>query len=204
MRRTTRYILTAVLVLCGTAFLTSCGRGLTLSEEEARDLINEDLKLPQIEYSNDKVPHYLGTTEGEYIETLIREGYLNKERIKLEGLYRYIPTDKGDEDNILGVWLSEDGKIHNKWYSDVHRPFYFFSGPVARKVLKSIDERLIDKEKGIARVAYATGYEPYEPYYSRLCKATETCDFAGQKIDEIEQGTITFKHSANGWGILDE
>ena len=181
------------LIIFATVILGGCGKGPSLSEEEARTLIEKHLELPVIHFSNDKLPYYLGTKEGEGIEQLIRDGYLNKEGIRIEGIYRYIPTDKGDANSIRGVSFSE-----------VHRPFYLFSGPVALKVLKSIDEIAVNDETGIAAVTSTLGFEPYEPFYSMLCKETTNCDLSGERLNRIEQTELRFKHSDKGWGIVPE
>ena len=197
-------VLLSFTVLLVAGMLGACGRGPSLSEEEAKRLLNEHMKLPAPQYSDDRKPYYIGTEEGEFIEKLIREGYVHKEGLKLQGLYRYIPTDKGEENDILGISFSEDGKLNGAWPGDVRRAFYLFSGPVVRKVLKSIDKIAIDQKTKTALVMFSIRYEPHEPYYSELCKGTDACEFSREMLDKTESSGIKLKYHGHGWRVLEE
>lgn len=179
------------------SLVLSCGP--RLSEEEAKTIISERYGGERVStlilvYENNK-----NSTEDKKLimglQKLISDGYVeidDTDYIKGQ-YYPYKPTSKGRPYiNKLSFYyrFSED----NVWT---------FDGTVARKVLKEINEILIDKQNNIATVTFTLKLEPVEPIYSLVC-VSSNCSYFGLSSINDEKMKVILKKWDKGWRMLGE
>lgn len=183
-----------LLFLLVIEFLIISCDSLTLSKDEAKQIINEHWRSKggrfvaikardNSECSNNmfqlaSIGFVTRTAEVPYVNTLV-----------------YAPTEKG-KPYIKGVYWEKalwDGSLG----------YWIFNGSISRKAIYRIDEILIDKQNGIATIAYTFNHEPMEPIYSLLCGKKQCGDNC--KIDRADMGgtdKIQLKKYDKGWRVI--
>jgi hypothetical protein len=179
------------------SLILSCGP--RLSEEEAKTIISQHYggKLVSdtiLVFENNKnSPEDKKTIMA--LQKLISDGYVEiDETHQTYNHTQYKPTSKCRSYIKLSFdyRFSED----NLWT---------FDGTVARKVLKEINEILIDKQNNIATVTFTLKLEPVEPIYSLVC-VSSNCRYFGLSSTSINDETmkVILKKWDKGWRMLGE
>ena len=181
MNKLLGFLLVGVIV----SILPSCTGGDHLSQGEAKKIIAAHFKYPIIVSKRIDVRD----NSTEVLRFLKNEGYIAASPIRTCCGDYYPTTEKGRPyfgeiiKNLSAANLS-------------------FDCGYSKRVIKSIEEIVIDKQTNSATVKYVEGLEPNEPIFSNVIKKSQG---EGSNLDFNETQTITvkLKQFAEGWKVAE-
>lgn len=132
------------------------------------------------------------------IHELVNEGYLAASGEEAEGAKRlvHLPTEKAKPFLKEAVWTVDPGQNINQWHLE---------GAVVKKVVKEIREISPDRSDSGAIVTLTVGYEPIEPFFTKLCATGKCTDSSGRGCsdlkDRTEQQKVKLRKTGTGWSV---
>ena len=181
-------------------FPSIAGCGPNLSEEQAYDIIREQLKYPQSYFST----IFAASAEGIYERRpIIYEGVIKLITDRYIVYNKELSENKFNENVYAYYNVTDKGKDYIR-----NEPVFWFMGNrftinIALSIinLKAIKEVLIDEQNYTAEVSYLESYEKNEPLYSLVCKDDSYCVDL-YKIGKTMEKTIKLKKYDKGWRII--
>ncbi len=191
-----RKLLFLFIILIIGSFISSCSSKIfenKLTEKEAKKIISEALKYPQLR-------EILYDTQSDTkcalaINKLVKEGYF-KENPDYSTAYladnnKYIASTKG------APYMKSIFYIAGQ---------YHLVGSTQQIIIKEIKEILTDEENKTAVVTFVIGFEPIEPFFSTLCVEGKCVRYLANndcsKDLEEELMKITLKKYDKGWRVM--
>ncbi len=187
-------LLSCLVLVVIVPLLVSCAQ--TPSPDEAKKTVDAYFRSTGAQFvSIDTKAH---TECGLAIHELINEGYLSASGEEAEGAKRlvHLPTEKAKPFLKEAVWTVDPGQNINQWHLE---------GAVVRKVVKEIREISPGPSGSGAVVALTVGYEPIEPFFTKLCDTGKCTDSSGRACSDLkgqtEQQKVELRKTGAGWSV---